>query len=126
MRFPNGAGTLAFVALSLWGCFAYAGQKTYTATRLVELTRAGGRWGHSGFCFVVQLDDLAYVAFTDDKPPRNLIVGDPLQIRIKGDHMWIRTDKKPPDDEIKTTISIRERMTGDAKLPTCSLSVSVH
>jgi|SRR5580692_8341400 hypothetical protein len=98
----------------------------YQTTKLIELTRAGGHWGHAGFCFVVQVDDLAYVAVTDDDVPRNLIVGDPMQIKISGDHIWVKKSNKWGDDEIKTRISVRKRMTGDTKLPTCSLPVAVH
>jgi hypothetical protein len=102
----------------------------YQTTKLVELrsvevlTRAGGH--RAGFCFVVRVDDLAYVAVAGDNVPSNLIVGDPMQIKITGDHIWVKTGKKWPDDEIKTRINVRARITGDAKLPTCSLSVAVH
>ena len=102
----------------------------YQTTKLIELrsievlTRAGGH--RAGFCFVVQVDDLAYVAVAGDNAPSNLIIGDPIQIKIAGDYIWVKTNKKWSDDEIKTRINVRARITGDTKLPTCSLSVAVR
>jgi hypothetical protein len=49
-----------------------------------------------------------------------------MEVKISGDHVWIKTDRKWPDDEIKTRISVRERITGDAKLPSCALAVTVR
>jgi hypothetical protein len=94
---------------------------SYQTTKLVELRSDG-----VGFCFVFQIKDIAYVAVAHNHLPSNLIVGDPMQVKITDDHVWVKTDKKWPDDEIKTRISTRERMISEAKLPTCSLSVSVH
>jgi hypothetical protein len=111
---------VAFGAFLL-GSGAAKNKAIYQTTRLIELQNY-----EPGFCFVFKVDDLAYIAIARDRVPHNLIVGDPMEIKITGDHVWIKTDKKWPDDEIKARISIRQRMTADAKLPTCSLPVSVH
>jgi hypothetical protein len=43
-----------------------------------------------------------------------MIVGDPLQIRIKDDNLFIKTEKKwiYDGDEIKARIRVRQRMIG--------------
>jgi hypothetical protein len=54
------ASILVFCAFSI-GSGNAKDKAAYQTTKLIEMTRAGGRWGHAGFCFVVQMDDLAYV-----------------------------------------------------------------
>ena len=119
MRVPR---LIVFIALLGCGPFACARQKTYQTTKLVEL-EAGPR----SFCFVVQVDDIAYVTVGRDQPGK-MIVGDPIQIRIKNDDLYIKTKPKwaYDRDETKGRIKIRKRMVGDTKLPSCALAVSVH
>jgi hypothetical protein len=114
---------LIFVLCTVEG---FARVKTpYQVTKLVELQSNG-----KGFCFVVQLGDLAYVGVSDDSPPSNLIVGDTIQARIDHDKLRIMTNKHWPDVEpdgsMKTRIVVRERIGEHAKLPSCALAVSVH
>ena|SRR3974390_272163 len=103
-----------------------ARDKAYTTTKVLEVT--GSR---REFCLVVQIDDLAYVSVADEHVPGNLIVGDSVKVRLKNDDLWIA----PPTHhkwvygghpETKTKIIVRTRMTGDTKLPSCSLSVTLH
>src|ERR1700683_3792584 len=119
----NRVQRLVLVAITaLLGVDGLAKDKaSYQSTKLIELRNSG-----AGFCFVFQVNDLAYVAVAHDHLPSNLIVGDPMEVKISGDHVWVKTDKKWPDDEIKTRINVRERITGDAKLPSCALAVTVH
>lgn len=97
----------------------------FQTTKLIELQRDG-----NGFCFVVQVGDLAYLAATSDPPTSNLIVGDPVEMKIDKDHIRVKSNKKWPDVEpdgtIKTTIKLRLRMTPDVKLPSCALPVVVR
>ena len=99
---------------------AQARQKAYQTTKAIEVS--GSR---KEFCLVVQLDDLAYVSVANEHVPSNLIVGDPIQVRVKKDNLWIKTDHLSYDD-VKTNIVVRKRMTEGTKLPTCSLSVALH
>jgi hypothetical protein len=101
-----------------------ARQKTYQTTKLMEL-RAGQ---DDDFCFVVQLGDIAYVAVAYGRVPNKMIVGDPIQIRIKDDKLFVRTEDKwsYAGNQIKGQIRVRQRMTGDAKPPSCALAVTIH
>lgn len=76
---------------------------------------------------MVQVDDIAYITVARGQP-RKMIVGDPIQIRIKDDNLFIKTEPKwtYDDDEIKGRIKIRKRMASDTKLPSCALAVTVH
>jgi hypothetical protein len=101
----------------------------YQTTKLIELVNHG-----TSFCFVLQVDDLAYAAIAGGHLPSNLIVGDPVQVKIKGDSIYVKTGKKwmndithkETDDAVKARISVRGRVTVEGKLPTCSLSVVVR
>lgn len=104
----------------LWCSMAHARHKIYQTTKAIEVS--GSR---KEFCLVVQLDDLAYVSVANEHVPSNLIVGDSIQIRVKKDNLWIKTDHLSYDD-VKTNIVVRKRMTEGTKLPTCSLSVTLH
>jgi hypothetical protein len=114
---------LTFVLFTVAG---FARDKTpYQATKLIEL-----RSNEKGFCFVVQLNDLAYVGVSNDSLPSNLIVGDSVQVRLDHDKLRIMTNEHWPDVEpdgsIKTRIVVRERISKDTKLPSCALAVSIH
>ena len=82
------------------------------------------------FCFVVQLGDMAYIAVAHGRVPEKMIVGDPIQIRIKKDDLFVQTATEKrwyyDDMEIKGRIRVRQRMNGDAKLPSCALAVALH
>jgi hypothetical protein len=99
----------------------------YRSTKLIELNSRAG-----GFCFVIQLDDLAYTAVAEGHTERNLVVGDPIQVKVSGDYIWLKVEKKYPlgsdyySDEVKSRITVRKRMTQDSQLPTCALPVAIH
>lgn len=112
--------------IALLTCASFARNKTpYRSTKLIELQTSG-----DGFCFIVQLDDLAYIAIANDPPSSNLIVGDQIQVKLEKDAIRVMTNKKwpdvYPDGSIKAKIAGRQRMSADSKLPSCSLSVKVH
>jgi hypothetical protein len=120
----------AVLASMLLAGAAHGGDESaYQSTRLLELRNYG-----RGFCFVVQVGDLAYVASSGDRVPSNLVIGDEMRIRIKGDHIFLTTGKtwkngfsgRVHEEEIKSSIGIRKRMTGATNLPSCSFPVSVH
>jgi hypothetical protein len=97
----------------------------YQTTKLLELIGSTEE-----FCFVVQINDLAYVLVAKGNAPSNLIVGDPIPVKIKDDNAWVKDEdtKKFYYDrsDFKAKIVSRKRMTGDAALPTCALSVKIH
>ncbi|HEV2469348.1 MAG TPA: hypothetical protein VGS78_09145 [Candidatus Sulfotelmatobacter sp.] len=98
----------------------------YQSTKLLELTDAG-----RGFCYVIQVGDMAYLAETSKKPAMSLTVGDPVKFRIKKSNIWLQVQRKYPVgtdtyfDEIKTRIQIRKRMTQGQRLPSCAVAISV-
>jgi len=53
--------------------------------------------------------------------PSEMIVGDPIQVRIKGNNMYLQ---KPRGGELKTSIIRRERIAADKKPITCALPVA--
>jgi hypothetical protein len=114
--------------LLLLSCSCFARDKTpYQSTKLLELKNVG-----DGFCFVLQVGDLAYLADTSDKPGINLIVGDPVEFKIKTDNIWLKVERKYPigsdtyTGEVKAKIRLRKRMTEGQKLPSCALAISVE
>jgi|SRR5579871_497934 len=112
---------LSFVVIALLlCCSAHARPKTYQTTKVIEVS--GSR---REFCLVVQLGDLAYVSVANEHVPPNLIVGDPIEVRVKKDNLWIKKNRSSYDD-VKTNIIVRKRISEDTKLPTCSLSVTLH
>jgi len=105
---------------------AFARDKNpYRTTKLIELQSTG-----TGFCFIVQIDDLAHIGVSNDAPTSNLIVADKVQVKVTGQAIHIMTNKKWPDVEpdgaIKARIAVQQRMTRGSKLPTCAFPVSVH
>ncbi len=117
-----------FVVLLVLAGASFARDKTpYQSTKLLELTNAG-----SGFCFVIQVGDLAYLAETSAKPGMNLIVGDPVEIKIKNKNIWLKVQRKYPVgsdsylDEVKTKVMLRKHMTEGQRLPSCALAISVQ
>lgn len=106
-------------------CFA-RDKNEYQSTKLLELTDAG-----SGFCYVIQVGDTAYLAETSKKPAMSLTVGDPVKFRMKKNNIWLQVQRKYPVgadtyfDEIKTKIQIRKQMTEGQQLPSCAVAISV-
>lgn len=114
-----------FIGLCLLCATAEARVKTYQSTKLIELTA-----GAEDFCFVVQTNDIAYIAVARGHVPNVMIVGDPIQIRIENDHLFVRTKVTTKwaydNNEIEGRIRVRQRMTVDTKLPSCALAVTLH
>jgi hypothetical protein len=105
----------------------------YQTAKLVDLraypTGGGAFRAQYSFCLAFQVEDVSYMveywAFSRSSyQPTNLIVGDSVQIRIKGDDLYFKAGKKP-DDETKAHITRRERIAADSKPATCALSVAV-
>jgi hypothetical protein len=97
----------------------------FQTTKLIELIG-----GTEEFCFVIQINDLAYVVVAKGHAPSNLIVGDPILVKVKDDNAWVKDESTKKfyydRDDFKARIVSRKRMTGDTALPTCALSVKIH
>jgi hypothetical protein len=100
-------------------------KSVYQTTKLLELIG-----GTEEFCFVIQINDLAYVVVAKGHAPSNLIVGDPILVKVKDDNAWVKDESTKKfyydRDDFKARIVSRKRMTGDTALPTCALSVKIH
>jgi hypothetical protein len=122
------------VALGALLSVSHAKEKpVYQTARLVDLraypTGGGAFRAQYSFCLAFQVEDVSYMveywAFSRGSyQPTNLIVGDPVEIRTKGDDLYFRAGKKP-EDESKAHITRRERVTPDSKPATCALPVAV-
>ncbi|HTZ82077.1 MAG TPA: hypothetical protein VMB66_02735 [Candidatus Acidoferrales bacterium] len=117
---------LILIALVAFAGTVFARDKnSYQSTKLLELTDAG-----SGFCFVIQVGDLAYLAESSKKPGTNLTVGDPVAFRIQKNNIWIKVQRKYPIgpdtylDPVKAKIQIRKQMTQGQQLPSCAVAIS--
>lgn len=108
---------------------AAAGQRSgYVTGKLLDVRRYTTTpiRGHAVFCIAIQVEDISYLVdyepfYGADHPPKELIVGDPIQIRIKGDSLWFIAGKRDPD---KTRIIRRERISPDVVPPTCAVPVA--
>jgi len=105
----------------------------YQTAKLVDLraspTGGGSLRAQYSFCLAFQVDDVSYIANYETwsrgaYQPTNLIVGDPIEIRTKGDDLYFKAGKKSKD-ESKAHITRRERITPDSKPVTCALPVAV-
>jgi hypothetical protein len=100
-------------------------KSVYQTTKLLELIG-----GTEEFCFVIQINDLAYVVVAKGHAPSNLIVGDPILVKVKDDNAWVKDESTKKfyydRDDFKARIVSRKRMTGDTALPTRALSVKIH
>lgn len=120
--------TLAVVLL--FAFVANAAEKTYETGKLVDLQQSDMRAGDGSkmpplFCLAIQVHDITYLvehqgrwAWSDK--PTELIVGDPVEVRIDGSKLFL----KMPKGEYKATITRRER--NDARISSCSLPVQVR
>lgn len=122
-----GSNCALFIAVLFVSSLGLAREKNeYQSTKLLELTDAG-----SGFCYVIRVGDMAYLAETSKKPAMSLTVGDPVEFRIKKNNIWLQVQRKYPMgtdtyfDEIKTKIQIRKHMTEGQQLPSCAVAISV-
>lgn len=79
------------------------GKAVYQTGKLIDLrsyeTGAGASRAQRSFCLAIQVEDISYLVryesfLRGNYEPTNLIVGDPMQIRIKDDSLYFRTGKK--------------------------------
>jgi hypothetical protein len=77
----------------------------------------------------IQVEDISYMVryetvLRGSYQPTNLVVGDPIEVRAKGNHLYFKTGQSP-EDEAKADITRRERVAPDGKPASCALSVAV-
>ncbi len=99
---------------------------TLSDLQMVEGSRGYGRAGQT-FCLAVSTDDLSYLLhygpiWAYGYAP-DFVVGDTVQIRIKGNTAYL---KKPKSGELKTQIVRRERKSPDKSQPNCGEAVTVR
>lgn len=126
---PLHCTVLSFVVLT--GTLAYAREKPeYKSGRLVDVrstpTGNGALRAQNSFCLAVQLDDVSYIARYEpfsrgSYEPTDLIVGDPIEVRVKDDNLYFRSGK----NQAKAHITRRQRVLSGQPPATCSLPVAV-
>jgi hypothetical protein len=124
----------AGVFLLISGTLGCAKDKpAYQAAKLVDFraypTGSGSARAQYSFCLAIQVGDIAYTVnyetfLRGSYQPTNLVVGDSIEIRTKGNDLYFKTGASSPD-EVKAHITRRERITPDSKPATCALPVSV-
>jgi len=107
-----------------------AGEKTvYQTGKLVDLRRestgSGVARAQGSFCLAVEVGDMTYLVSHEatwrwSYEPTDFVVGDPVEVRIKGNAMYL---KKPKGDDLKTNITRRERNAADKNPLSCALPV---
>jgi len=131
------------IGLLAWGTVASAKDKAvYQTGKLIDVrayaTGAGALRAQHSFCLAVEVEDISYIvhyeaAMRGNYEPTNLIVGDPVEVKIEGNAMYLKTGKKwtndishkQHDDQAKMKILRRERVPSDHKPATCALPVAV-
>jgi len=119
------------VVLSLLSVFTvYAAETSdYQTGKLIDLRRTGTGSGaaraQGSFCLAVEIGDMTYLVRQESTwrwsyAPTDFIVGDPVEVRIKGNDMFL---KKSKGGDLKTHITRRERNSPDKNPPTCALPV---
>jgi hypothetical protein len=107
--------TVLFFMFSAIVALEASDKADYKTGKLTDLIRretgAGAGRAQGSFCLAVQLNDLTYLVRHEatwrwSYEPTDLVVGDPVEVRIKGNDMYF---KKPKGGELKTTIVRRER-----------------
>jgi hypothetical protein len=106
-----------------------ARDKVYETGKLIDLRSQS----KSEACLAIQIGDISYlVHYVNAAPflgggfqPGSLIVGDPVEVRIKGDHLYLRLTQKKYEDEEKMRILRRERVTPEKPPATCAVPVEV-
>ena|ERR1039458_1699299 len=125
----------AFVAVGALLSVSHAKEKpVYQTAKLVDLraypTGGGRARAQYSFCLAIQVEDISYTVnyetvLRGSYQPTNLVVGDPIEIRTKGNDLYFKTGNSSPD-EAKTNITRRERITSDSKPTTCALPVTTE
>jgi len=135
---------LTAMLLPIVGSIGNARDKAvYQTGKLIDVrsyaTGTGALRAQNSFCLAIQVEDISYilayeVAMPGDYDPTSLIIGDAIQVKIKGDKMYVKTGKKwtndfsgkQHDEEAKMQIRRRERIEHDKKPTTCGIPVSVE
>src|SRR6266550_2602134 len=91
------------VALALSACPVQAGEKAvYQTGKLVDLRREGTGSGaaraQGSFCLAVEVGDMTYLLRREaywrwSYEPTDFVVGDPVEIKIKGNDMYLKKSK---------------------------------
>jgi len=120
-------------ALVLRALSLHAGEKTvYQTGKLVDLRRestgSGAARAQGSFCLAVEVGDTKYLLRREaywrwSYEPTDLVVGDPVEIKIKGNDMYL---KKSKGGDLKTYITRQERSAPDKKPITCALPVTTQ
>lgn len=106
----------------------------YQTGKLVDVrayaTGAGALRAQYSFCLAIQVEDISYIVHYETfsrsgYQPTNLIVGDPIKVKITDEQLYFETGKKSPD-EAKARITRRERIIPDSKPATCALPIAVE
>jgi hypothetical protein len=116
-----------------------ARDKAYQTGKLIDLRShatgaTGALFAKRYVCLAIQIDDISYLVHYAPiltggyQPESNLIVGDPVEVRIKSDNMYLRLHPKnwQDDDEAKMHIVRRERTGPDKQAATCATPVEVQ
>jgi hypothetical protein len=102
----------------------------YQTGKLVDLRRdsttSGAARAQGSFCLALELGDMSYLVRYEatwrwNYEPTDLVVGDPVEVRIKGNDLYV---KKPKGGDSKTNIVRRERNAPNKKPMTCGLPVA--
>jgi hypothetical protein len=115
-----------------------ARSKVYQTGKLIDLRshatgQTGAPFAKHWECLAIQLEDISYLVhyapiFTGGYQAESLIVGDPVEVRIRGDNMYIKLVKKhqDDDDEAKMRIVRRERVGPDKQAATCATPIAIQ
>jgi hypothetical protein len=119
--------------LSLAASQAYADDKSaYQTATLTDLRRhstgGGAARAQGSFCLAVELNDMTYIVqygayWRWSYEPTDFVVGDPVQIRIKENTLYLR---KPKGGDLKTYIVRRERNQPEKPHANCALPVATQ
>jgi len=118
----------AVAALSFLPTTIHAAAKPdYKTGKLTDLRRYEDDHGIAAYCLSVEMEDLTYILLYErwrwSYEPTDFIVGDPVQVRVKGNDMYLA---KPKGGDLKTKIVRRARNALDKPPITCALPVSTQ
>jgi hypothetical protein len=125
----------AVLTAAVYGLVVGAGaaeKPPYQNGKLTDLRRydtgAGSGRAQGSFCLAIELGDMTYIVreeafWRSSYEPTDLVVGDPVEVQIRGNDLYIR---KPKGGDLKTHISRRERNSPDKKPSNCGLPVSTQ
>jgi hypothetical protein len=108
-----------------------AEKSVYQTGKLTDLQRhetgAGAGRAQGSFCFAIELGDMTYLARHEatwrwSYEPTDFVVGDPVEVRIKGNDLYLK--KRKGGGDLKTSITRRERNTPDKPAANCALPVT--